>query len=288
MKAQFQHLGFDNKPEALRCYWVKAPHFGFHWHYHPEIEITYVHKGHGIRLVGDNVNYFEAGDFVFLGSDLPHTWISDDDFNKKTDQMEVIVLQFLPTLFSEDWLNMTEMKNIRRLLQSAKRGLRFSPERRELAAQKLRAITHLEGFERFSKILDLLNFLGQEEAFDFLASKAYIPPLNNQTEQRLLRVCQYIHDAFTRPIKLSEVAQLANMNASAFCRFFKKSTGQSLSEYISDLRIGKACNLLLGNPDMSIAEVAYKSGFSSQTLFNRSFLKKKDMTPSSFRKMRKG
>jgi AraC-like DNA-binding protein len=247
-----------------------------------------VHKGHGIRLVGDNVNYFEAGDFVFLGSDLPHTWISDDDFNKKTDQMEVIVLQFLPTLFSEDWLNMTEMKNIRRLLQSAKRGLRFSPERRELAAQKLRAITHLEGFERFSKILDLLNFLGQEEAFDFLASKAYIPPLNNQTEQRLLRVCQYIHDAFTRPIKLSEVAQLANMNASAFCRFFKKSTGQSLSEYISDLRIGKACNLLLGNPDMSIAEVAYKSGFSSQTLFNRSFLKKKDMTPSSFRKMRKG
>lgn len=287
MKAQFQHLGFDNKPEALRCYWVKTPYFGFHWHYHPEIEITYVHQGHGIRLVGDNVNYFEAGDFVFLGSDLPHTWISDDDFNKKPDQMEVIVLQFLPSLFPEEWLNMAEMKNIRRLLKYAKRGIRFSPDRTAEAARKLIEVTQLNGFERFSGILDLLNFLGQEEQFGFLASKAYIPPLNNQTEQRLLRVCQYIHEEFTQPVKLEDVAKLANMNASAFCRFFKKSTGQSLSEYVSDLRIGKACNLLLGNPNMSIAEVAYKSGFSSQTLFNRSFLKKKNMTPSTFRKMSK-
>ncbi|MEO1261699.1 MAG: AraC family transcriptional regulator [Bacteroidota bacterium] len=287
MKAQFQHLGFDTSTEAMQCFWVRSPMFGFHWHYHPELEITYVHQGQGIRMVGDNVGYFGPGDFVFMGSDLPHTWISDDDFNQRPEQMEVAVLQFSPTLFSKEWLGFSEMANLRRLLQNAKRGICFSEATRKKAAAMLTGITALEGMERFAQILCLLNFLGADKEFRLLASQSYIPPLNQAAEERLLTVCQYLHEHFTEPVKLDTVARLANMNTTSFCRFFRKSTGQSLMEYVTDLRIGKACNLLLDHRHFPIMDVAYQSGFSTQTLFNRSFLKKKGMTPRDFRKLSK-
>lgn len=286
MKASLQHLRFDTAPEAVHCYWVRTPKFGFHWHYHPELEITYVHQGQGIRMVGDNVSYFQEGDFVFLGSNLPHTWISDDDFNQKQEQMEVVVLQFSPNLFSREWLDLSEMIYLKRLFQIARHGIIFSDERRKKAINLLLQIVEMKGFERYHQMLRMLNYLGQEDQPELLATKAYIPPLNTITEQRLLKVCQYIHDHFTSSIRLDDVAGLANMNASAFCRFFRKSTGQTYMEYVTDLRIGKACNLLLNPSKLSISEIAYRSGFNSQTLFNRSFLKKKQMTPSAFRNIR--
>ncbi|MEM1323123.1 MAG: helix-turn-helix domain-containing protein [Bacteroidota bacterium] len=67
---------------------------------------------------------------------------------------------------------------------------------------------------------------------------------------------------------------------------FRKSTGQSCLEYVNDLRIGKACNLLLSGQGMNISEIAYRSGFNSQTLFNRCFLKKKKMRPKEFRQLK--
>ncbi len=283
--ARFQHLGFDTGTAAMLCYWVRAPKFGFHWHYHPELEITYVQKGRGIRMVGDNVSYFQEGDFVFLGSNLPHTWISDDDFNEQEDQMEVIVLQFPPQLFSDTWLSFAEMGEFRRLFQLSRRGISFTGEEGRLAAAQLVQITTMEGFERYNAILALLHRLGGAKHMELLSSQSYVPPLNDATELRLLKVCQYIHDRYTEVIRLEEVARLANMNPSAFCRFFRRSTGQSFMEYVTDLRIGKAANLLMGQNQMSISEIAYRSGFSSQTLFNRSFLKKKQMTPSQFRKL---
>ena len=283
MKANFQHLGFAHVTDSFLCYWVRSPYFGFHWHYHPELEITYVHQGQGVRLVGNNVGHFREGDFVLLGSNLPHTWISDDDFNQGPDQMEVVVLQFPPQLFSETWLDIPEMANLQRLLKNGGRGISFSTPVKEQAAQILIKMTEQNGFERFQQLMNLLHLLGSDNQPEYLASAAFTPSLNQATEQRLLKVCQYIHDQFTEPIRLDEVAALAHMNATSFCRFFRHMTGQTLMEYVIDLRIGKACNLLIDSNKKSISEIAYLSGFQSQTLFNRKFLQKKGMTPRVFR-----
>ncbi len=145
-------------------------------------------------------------------------------------------------------------------------------------------LINAKGFDRFELFFRLLNLLGASQDFELLASKAYVPPLNLAAEERILKVCRFVHDHFTGPVVLVEVARLANMKPTSFCRFFKKSTGQSLSEYIKDLRIAKACHLLLAETSMSISQVAFESGFQSQTLFNRVFIQKKGITPSSFRK----
>ena len=285
MNAGYQHLGFQTESSNIHAFWVDVPTFGFHWHYHPELEITCVQQGRGTRLVGDNVAPFQDGDFVFMGSNLPHTWISDDDFNRSSLNMKVAVLQFHPSLFPLDLMKIPEMKNIRRLLTYADKGIQISEERRSKAAVMLYNLIEAEGFDRFALCIKLLNYLGEEAEFELLASNAYNPPLNDITEERILKVCRYVHDHFMHPIKLGTIAELANMNPTSFCRFFKKSTGQTFFEYINDLRIGKACNLLLDKKVRSISEIAFNSGFNSQTLFNRIFLKKKGMTPSNFRNL---
>ncbi len=283
--ANYQHLGQGTEAYEINGFWVDSPKFGFHWHYHPELEITCVKKGRGTRLVGDNVGNFGNGDFVFMGSNLPHTWISDDDYNKSSDHMEVAVLQFHPGLLPASLLSLPEMNNIRKLIHNANRGIYLPPERSEKASRLLFDLIEAKGFERFTLFFNLLNYLGETDHFQLLASKAYNPPLNNATEERILRVCRYVHDEFTNPVKLETVSDLANMSPTSFCRFFKKSTGQSFSEYLIDLRIGKAANLLLDKSNLNISEIAYRSGFNSQSLFNRLFLKKKGMTPSKFRKI---
>ena len=285
MNANYQHLGLKSEKSLIHAFWIKVSKFGFHWHYHPELEITCVKRGRGTRLVGDNVSPFSDGDFVFLGSHLPHTWISDDDFNASPDQMEVAVLQFHPSILSTNLLSLPEMQNIRRLLNHAGRGIDFRIESSAKAAEVLYQLIDATGFERFSKFFSLLNYLGETTSFKQLASNAYIPPLNNTTEERILRVCRHVHENFMGAIKLETIAKIANMNPTSFCRFFRKSTGQTLSEYVNDLRIGKACNLLLDKRNLSISEIAYQSGFNSQTLFNRTFLEKKGMTPSGFKKV---
>ena len=284
LQAGYQHLGFEKGDERIKTYWVKSDAFGFHWHYHPEIEITCVRRGRGSRLVGDNISSFHDGDFVMIGSHLPHTWISDDDFNASTDTMEVAVLQFLPDVIPGEMLRMPEMNRINRVLRSISRGIDFHGESRPDLTELMFDLVEAEGFEKFRLFVTLLDRLGQEDEFTQLASVAYSAPRNDSSENRLQQVCAYIHDNFTETIRLDDIATIANLNASSFCRFFKKSTGQTFSEYVTDLRIGKATNLLLAESTMSVSEIAFKCGFNSQTLFNRAFKRSRGTTPLAYRK----
>ena len=284
MKANFQQLGLEQVDSSYICYWVKSPSFGFHWHYHRALEITYVVKGQGIRMVGDNMSYFQAGDMVLLGSNLPHTWISQDAAAPADREMEVVVLQFLPELFGRGTLSLPEFKHLRHLIDQAKRGISFSLPFRKVVGPQLERLTELNGVEGLLALFSLFDGLASDPAPKLLSSPAYLPALDEVTEQRILRVCQYIHEHYTEPLRISTLAELADMNTSAFSRFFTRTTGQTVTDYLTELRMAKACNLLITHPKMSISSVALQAGFNSQTLFNRCFKKRKGSTPREFRR----
>ena len=65
--------------------------------------------------------------------------------------------------------------------------------------------------------------------------------------------------------------------------FFKKKTGYALFEYINEVRIQKACDILRYS-DRTVLEVAYEVGFNSISLFNRTFKKLRGTTPREYRK----
>jgi len=91
-------------------------------------------------------------------------------------------------------------------------------------------------------------------------------------------------DKFYRDITLEEVAKKANMTKNAFCRYFKKRTNKTFFEFLTEIRIENSCLLLSKEPDISIAEASYKSGFKNLSHFNRKFKKIKKNTPTEFRK----
>jgi AraC-like DNA-binding protein len=90
-------------------------------------------------------------------------------------------------------------------------------------------------------------------------------------------------DHFKDAIKLDDIAGVAAISIPAFCNYFKKSTKKNYIDFLNEIRIGFACNLLIENK-RNITEACYQSGFYTVANFNKQFLKVKGMTPSSFKK----
>ena len=106
------------------------------------------------------------------------------------------------------------------------------------------------------------------------------------TVENLKKVLQYIGEHYSSPIRLSELAELVNMNEQYFCRYFKKNIGKTITEYINVIRVEKAATALAETED-KIIDIAAVCGFDNTGYFIRRFKKEKGMTPSEYRKKSK-
>lgn len=287
MKPTLQHLDIDPTRSSLLAYRISSPIFGFHWHYHPEFELTYIHQGFGTRMVGDHVSPFEDGDMVLIGSNVPHTWMTDEAFHAEGKPVLAMGLQFAPYLIPDGWLGLAEMQSLRSLLEGSRRGLHIKGTAVPALAAIMDRLVDAEGFSRVELLLRLLHDISQYGDTQPLASPFYTMSADGRTEDRIDRVCQHLHANYAENIRLPDIAALANMTETAFCRFFKKITGRSLLTYVNDLRIGKACQLLR-DTDQPISGIAYQVGYQSLTHFNRSFSRRKEMAPRQYRARHEG
>lgn len=275
MKALFEDIESKKGNQAFLAYSFAIPSFVFKWHYHPEYELTLITQGSGKRLVGDNYQNYEAGDLVLLGPDLPHTWVSNP--SKKKKNVSAVVIQFSEK-FIQSFLRFAEFKEVSQLLVSASHGLAFSS--RELA-NDITQLPEKSGVEKVTSLFLILHKLAQQKPKK-LASDYFRAVRGTENEKRINMICQYLQKNASDKIALDKVAALVHLSRSAFCKFFKRATGKTLSEYVNDLRIGNACELLIES-DKPINEIAYQTGFDSLTYFNRIFIKRKKMTPRKFR-----
>ncbi len=277
MKAIYENIATKKGNESFLTYSFAVPAFEFKWHYHPEYELTLITKGKGKRLVGDSNESFTLGDLVLLGPGLPHTWSSDP--MKKT-MVSAVVLQFTEE-FIGTFLHLHGFEKIAKLLSASSHGL-FFPNAKEIM-ERIETIPETSGVEKVTSLLSILQQLTSQNAIK-LSSEYFNPMKSEETEKRINKVCQHIQKNSTRIIDLETIASLIHLSPSAFCKFFKRATGKTFSDYVNDIRIGNACHVLTES-DKAIGEVAYETGFESLTYFNRVFLKKKGITPRGFRNM---
>lgn len=282
MRASYEDINSIKGNQSFVAYHRNVPLFEFKWHYHPEYELTLITKGTGKRLVGDSYENFESGDLVLIGSGLPHTWVSDQ---RKKSRSTAVVIQFSGD-FIHSFLQWPEFSGIGRLLETASYGSHFSAKHTKAVAEYINALPAKQGVERVTGLLHILSQLSAQRSVR-LASAFFNSAKGKETEKRINKVCQYIQKHARGPISLADTAALVHLSASAFCRFFKRVTGKTFSDYVNDVRIGNACSLLTES-DKTIAEIAFETGFESLTYFNRIFLKKKGSTPREFRKLTAG
>jgi AraC-like DNA-binding protein len=252
------------------------------WHYHPEVELTFVERGTGTRFVGDHIDSYGPGDFVLVGADLPHHWASDEFRGEKFDRHPALVVQFLPAIFGS-LLASPEMTPIRELLDRAGRGIRFTGAAREHAVGHLRQMEDADGLGRLIHLLQSLQVLADAVNVEYLASDGYRPTFRRTTQARLHRVLEFIHERLTDPaLTQTQIAAFAEMTPSAFSRFFRQATERSVVEYINDRRVALAARLLVETND-SVLQVCQSAGFENSSNFNRQFRQRKCTNPRSYR-----
>jgi Response regulator containing CheY-like receiver domain and AraC-type DNA-binding domain len=100
------------------------------------------------------------------------------------------------------------------------------------------------------------------------------------------KVKEYIKDNLQTDITRDDIANYVFLNADYLSRIFKKSTGLSLTEYLTDQRIKRSTNLIIST-DIPISEIAIEVGYDNFTYFSKTFKKVTGITPSEYRKKNK-
>lgn len=259
------------------------PHFLDIWHYHPEFELVYILSSSGTRFIGDSIQPFEVGELVLIGEGLPHMWQNDPEYFEKDSglQAEAITLHFKKDFAGNSLLEMPEMYQVYQLFELAGQGIVFEKDTADQAKKMMHEIHGLNGFDRLIRLLELLQMLATQGDFQFLSTKGFTNPAEKSGDRRIDKVYAYTFNNFRKNITLDEVADVANLNPTAFCRFFKKHTKKNYSKFLNEIRIGYACKLLL-EERLNISEVGYESGFNNLSNFNRQFKNLMSISPSQF------
>ena len=252
--------------------------FSYPIHSHPEYEINLVMNTSGTRVIGDNEEEFNGLDLVMTGPNIPHVWKSASETN------HVITIQFSKELLGDQIISKRVFMPIRQLLIDSIQGLHFHGPDAEKLKDEIMELLHMQGFQTATKFFSILCSMATATKRK-LVSNLYESEIliNISKSRRITKACKYIEENISQKISLADVALLVNMSESAFSHFFKKKTGISFITHVNNLRVAKACDLLI-NTSLSASEICYDCGFNNKSNFIRIFTKKKQMTPIEYRK----
>ncbi|MGA0558435.1 AraC family transcriptional regulator [Larkinella sp. VNQ87] len=259
-------------------------HFDANWHFHPHFQLFLVEEGTGTRFIGDSIKPFAEGDLVFLGPNLPHLWRSDQPYFQKDSGLTTrgIVVYFPEDFLGEHFFDKPEMNLMQQLLQHARRGLEWTGATRTLVQETLRKLTTQPvGFGRVMTLLHLLDELSHASDYRYITSLGYTNTVKPSETDRMQQVHDYVLGHFHDEISLETVADLAGMTPPAFCRYFKARANKTFSEFVSEIRIGHSCKLLMEGK-LSVTQVSYESGYRTLSNFNRQFKGIMGQTPSDY------
>jgi AraC-like DNA-binding protein len=252
----------------------------FQWHHHPEFELTLTLNSRGQRFIGDHIGRYEPEDLVLIGPYLPHTWHSLD--RPEPSQPHVaLVMWFLPE-WAERLTANAELRAVGAMLARSANGLQFSPATAAAVRPLVQQLFIQPPVERFLGLVTVLTRLADDQAASPLSATA--PELAPSTidRGRIDRVLNHIHNHFAEPISIAQLADIAALSPSGLHRTFLRHVRLTVSQYLTRLRIGRAC-ALLSSGSMPIGVIAGEVGYDSLANFNRQFRALKGTTPREYR-----
>ena len=271
------------------CFYIVDRHkteFTYPLHQHKEYELNFIEHASGARrIVGDSVEEVGEYDLVLIGSEnLEHVW---EQGSAKSNNIREITIQFTADLFNGEWLSKNQFASISDMLRRAEHGLCFPIGTIMKIYSVLDTLANEnESFVQFLKFMFLLHRLSLSDEARMLSSSSFANTTRNLESRRVKKVKQYINDHYAEPLNLSDLADMAGMAPTAFSRFFRLRSGRTLSDYITDIRLGVASRLLV-DTTKNISEICYECGFNNLSNFNRMFREKRGSSPRELRMMYK-
>jgi AraC-like DNA-binding protein len=284
MKPHF-HKVPSNTEQSFSIRHDIKPNFGTIWHYHPELELHYVIRGEGVRFIGDNVSNFTAGEILLLGENLPHTWRCNQEYFQGNQDLhiEAIVMQFRPDCLGNEFLNLNEAYTIRKLYEKAKKGLIIKGESAQQLKDLMQSALLASPLQRLITLLSILELLTESDEMEMITDVNAFYQSNEMETVRLNNVCSYTLANYAKDIRLEDIAAIANLSTTSFCRYFKLMTHKTYNDFLTEIRVSHACRALIENR-LSIEIICFESGFNNLSNFYRHFKNVKGVTPLEYKK----
>ena len=283
----------QNKAELLKYDTLPDPNLGIHIaerrnirsgpvfekHWHDHLQLILFIKGTAVMHCHQGAVPLQAGDVAFINSGEVHYMDKIDSLQNENSGLDFIILKISPRFLQGRFLE--PVVDLHYVFVNCIRNDEILD----------RTICHiLEEYETRrlgweiairAHVLGLLSHLIRHHVDQRLG------PGESRKQQdrwfRMGKVLEYIEKNSTEEISLKTLADIACQSESHFCRSFKKITGCSTREYLMQLRIQKAKELIL-ETENSIAEIGYSVGFSDNNYFSRAFRKIAGCPPREYRK----
>ena len=257
--------------------------FTFPIHCHDVFELNFLENAEGcLRIVGDSRETVGNYDLVLItNSDLEHVW---EQHECKNDDIHEITIQFNIDFESEcSLLHTTPYKSVCNMFRHARRGLSFPADAiMAIYPRLLRLPSIKEDFVAAQELMSIFHELSLYGNARELCSSVFANAEIRSDSKRVMKVKRYLEQNYKDNVRLDKLAALVSMTPTAFSRFFKLSTGKSISSYMIKLRLGHAARMLIDSTE-TVSEICYCCGFNTLSNFNRLFKKSKGCSPTEFR-----
>jgi AraC-like DNA-binding protein len=266
---------------SVRCLEHGVPNPLVRWHCHEEYELHLIVASRGKVFVGDYIGQFEPGHLVLTGPRLPHNWISTDVPPEGLAHRDV-VMQFADAPLRQAAALIPELAEVLPLLERARHGIEFFGMS-GLASERYARIKQSHGLKRFSEFTEFLAELVACNDYRLLSTVQLQSFEDDASLAKISGIVDYITENCSNQFSMAEICDRLGMTESSFSRYFRRATGNNFTDFVTRLRVNKACQLLM-ETDRYITNVCYDVGFNNVANFNRRFLQIKGMTPKEFRR----
>jgi AraC-like DNA-binding protein len=244
-------------------------------HTQPANEFFLTVKGKGIHRTVHGDQPFKKGDIHFFPRGQLHTHI------KGTKICNGLTVRFRDEAFSDtDPADKEAHQTLAMLKIAAYQGqnkVSLSPRtHKEVCSLFNQAVNEKRPAKSFWKGIGLL-------ALSFIDKGIYKQRRMKDIDPRIVNILCYFDTNAAQKISINDLTKYACLSKSHFHHLFKKETGTSVIDYLSQIRIGMAV-LKLASTDQTILEIAHSCGFNSASRFYEAFKKYRGHEPGDLRK----
>ena len=256
----------------------------FMWHWHPEIEITYVQKGTMCYKVNHMVYHLKEGDIVFNNSGALHSRTME---NQK--DCASIPVSFDSRLIYGFFQSTVNSKYVDPVIQDSMLPAicidQSEPWHKPFREYLLRIIDLDEKKPDFYE-LDITICL-QSMWRLLLEHITYEPQASRENSleyDRIKKILSYIEENYQNKITLNDIAGHIHLCESECTRLFKRHMNTTLFAFLQEYRIERSLEFL--QDDQPVSAVADKAGFSDPNYYSKVFAKIKGCSPREYRNHR--
>lgn len=233
---------------------------GYNKHYHSALEFYFLTRGQCNYLIGDKLYEINEGDLVFIPEGVIHETSYSGAHSRMLINCTDEFLSDFPLPQFAVFRNINTINEIKEIFNKIKNEYTLKDS----------LSTHL-----------INGYMHQLIAITYRNENLYH---NKSFANKYLKsALEYIHNNFCSDITLTAIAEKFKVSKEHLSRVFKKETGLNFSEYLSQLRLKKAEEMLCyGNE--TIAEIAYSCGFNDSNYFSEKFKRLYKLSPLKYRK----